>query len=54
MGTASFTLTNQEGKSITSATFNDKGIIDVSSFAPGVYYLRNNINGELKKVLIAR
>jgi hypothetical protein len=53
-GSSSFTLIDQKGKSVTTTAVNGSGFIVVSSFAPGVYYLRNNTNGELKKVLIAR
>lgn len=53
-GVASFSLVNQWGKTVTVKNINGNDALDVSSLAPGIYYLRNNETGEMKKVVTTR
>ncbi|CAN5419125.1 hypothetical protein BH10BAC2_BH10BAC2_18420 [soil metagenome] len=53
-GIASFSLLNQDGKILFTTTIGGSGTMNVSNVPEGVYYLRNNNNGEIKKVVVAR
>jgi hypothetical protein len=41
------------GKVLQTQTFSGEEDVDVSSFPPGVYYLRNDLTGVKQKVTIA-
>jgi Leucine-rich repeat (LRR) protein len=49
-----FSLIDQAGKVLLTANINSKSNINVSSIAEGLYYLRNNNTGAVKKVVITR
>jgi hypothetical protein len=51
---ATFSLINQSGKILLTTNINGKGIINVSGIAAGLYYLKNNLTGNVQKVVIAR
>lgn len=51
---ASFSLINRAGKILLSKNINGNGTIDVSGLAAGIYYLKNNSNGEIKKIVVVR
>jgi len=51
---ASFSLINQSGKVILTTKINDSEILDVSRIAAGIYYLKNNTTGEVKKVMVEK
>ena len=53
-GTASFMLTSQAGSAMLVKTINGNGEINVSQLPAGIYYLKNNKNKEVQKVIIAR
>ena len=46
-GSATFSLIDQSGKILVSTNINGKGVINVSSIAAGLYYLKNNIDKNL-------
>jgi len=39
---------------LVTKNINGSGSINVSGFAVGLYYLKNNISGAVQKVVIAR
>ncbi|HRH51356.1 MAG TPA: T9SS type A sorting domain-containing protein [Panacibacter sp.] len=45
-------LINEEGKVLITKNINDKGEINVASFPAGLYYIKNNSNGEVQKIII--
>ena len=53
-GAATFSLINQSGKILVTANINGKGIINVSGIAAGLYYVKNNLTGNVQKIVIAR
>ena len=53
-GNASFSLVNQVGKVLLTKNINGNGTINVSGFAAGLYYLKNNSSGTVQKVVIAK
>ena len=53
-GSASFSMLDQSGKILFTATVNGKSTIDVSRLNAGVYFLRNNSTGNVQKVIITR
>lgn len=53
-GTHSFSLINSFGKTMLNTVISDKGSINTTTFSPGIYYLRNNNTGEVKKILMER
>ena len=48
----SFSLINQSGKVLLTKNINGNETIDVSKIAAGLYYLKNNNTGAVKKVII--
>lgn len=50
-GNATFTLMDQSGRVILKKEITDQGAMDASNLQIGVYYLRNNTTGALKKVI---
>jgi hypothetical protein len=53
-GNESFSLLNQNGKILLTTNINSNGSINISGMAAGLYYLKNNSTGAVKKVIIAR
>jgi hypothetical protein len=53
-GKATFTLTNQSGKVLLTKTITNKGEINVSNLAAGLYYLKNNTTGTMQKVIVIK
>ena len=53
-GSATFSLINQSGKILLTTNINGKGVINISGITSGLYYLKNNSTGNVKKVVIAR
>ena len=53
-GNASVSLINQSGKILLTANINRSGTMNVSEVAEGMYYLKNNSSGEMKKIVIVR
>jgi hypothetical protein len=53
-GEESFSLLSQSGQILLTANIKGSGSFDVSGMAAGLYYLRNNGNGVVKKVIISR
>lgn len=51
-GEAVYTLTNNAGVTVITLTINGKGDVNVSRLQAGVYYLKNNSTGEVKKIII--
>ena len=51
-GKAIVTLTNQSGKIILTKTIDVSGVINVNNLPAGLYYLKNNTTGEMRKVII--
>lgn len=50
-GNATFTLTDQTGRVVLKKDITDQGAMDASNLQIGIYYLRNNNTGALKKVI---
>jgi len=50
-GSATFTLIDQTGRVVLKKDINDQGAMDASNLQIGIYYLRNNSTGALKKVM---
>ena len=48
------TLSDQSGSVIMVKNIQDKADLNVAQLPAGVYYLKNNISGEVKKILIAK
>ena len=53
-GTATFSLINQSGKILLTTNVNGKGIINISSIAAGLYYVKNTSTNSIQKVVISR
>jgi hypothetical protein len=51
-GNAIFTLSDQSGKILFTKVINGKSEINVSKLAAGLYYLKNNATGEVRKVIV--
>jgi len=49
-----FSLIDQSGKILATTNINGKGSINISGVATGLYYLKNNSSGSVKKIIIAR
>ncbi|CAN5508986.1 hypothetical protein BH10BAC2_BH10BAC2_37170 [soil metagenome] len=50
-GNATFTLMDQTGRVVLKKDITDQGAMDASNLQIGIYYLRNNNTGALKKVI---
>ena len=53
-GVTSFSLINQAGKILITTNINGTGDINIAGFAAGLYYLKNNNNDEVQKVIIVK
>ncbi len=53
-GKAVITLTDLSGKILLTKTINGSETINVTGFAPGVYYLKNNATGSSQKVIVIK
>lgn len=53
-GSASFSLLNQNGKIMITKAINNSGVIDVSHYAAGLYYLKNNNKAEVQKIMVVK
>lgn len=53
-GNASFSLLDQSGKILLTKTIDGKGSFNVAGIAAGLYYLKNNSNGAVQKVMITK
>ncbi len=53
-GSTSFSLITQAGKILLSTNINGNGSMNVGGFAAGLYYLKNNSNGVVQKVVIPK
>ena len=53
-GSAIFSLINQAGKILLTTNINVNGSMNVGGFAAGLYYLKNNSNGAVQKVVITK
>ena len=51
---AILSLIDQSGKIIIATSINGKGSINISSITPGLYYLKNDLTGNVQKVVIVR
>ena len=51
---ASVSLIDQSGKILLTKNVNGSGTLNISNIAAGIYFLKNNSNGEVKKVIITR
>lgn len=51
IGSATYTLLDQTGRVILIKNITDNGTIDFSNFVIGMYYLRNNSTGVVKKIM---
>jgi Leucine-rich repeat (LRR) protein len=50
----SFSLIDQKGKILITTNIDGNGKINVSKITAGIYYLKNNSNGDVKRVVITR
>lgn len=50
----SFSLMNQDGKFLMTKIINGNGTINVANLNSGIYFLKNNSNGVVKKVIVAK
>ena len=48
----SFSLVNQAGKTVVTTSIVNNGSMNISGFAGGLYYLKNNSSGAVQKVMI--
>ena len=53
-GKATFILINQSGKQILTQTIINSGTINVRNLATGIYYLKNNVTGQIQKIVVAK
>jgi hypothetical protein len=53
-GKASFTLTNQSGKTLLTKTIINNGDLDVSKLPPGIYFLVNKNTNVSQQVVISK
>ena len=53
-GSATFSLINQSGKILLTTNINGKGVFNISGIAAGLYYLKDNSNANVQKVIIER
>ncbi|WP_170971160.1 T9SS type A sorting domain-containing protein [Ilyomonas limi] len=53
-GTAMIAITNSNGKVLLTKSVNNSDVINVSSLAPGIYYLQNKASGETQKIVVVR
>ena len=53
-GATIFSLIDQSGKVLLTTNITGKGSINISGITPGLYYLKNNSNRSVQKVVIAR
>jgi Leucine-rich repeat (LRR) protein len=51
-GKAMITITNSAGKVMLTKSINNSAEINVSAFAPGIYYLQNKASGEVQKIVV--
>lgn len=51
-GTAAISITDAAGKLILARTVTGSAAINVSSLAPGIYYVQNKATGEIKKIVV--
>lgn len=51
---ATLILTDQSGKTVLTKIINSKGEINVANLAPGLYYLKNNATGAVRKVVVIK
>lgn len=51
---ATFTLTNQQGKTIITKVIANRGTMDISHVSSGIYYLTNTTSGTVQKIMISR
>lgn len=50
----SFSLMNQDGKFLITKIINGNGTINVANLNTGIYFLKNNNNGGVKKIIITK
>ena len=50
-GTTLITITYTDGKVMLTKTITNNSAINISSLAPGIYYVQNKATGEVKKVV---
>jgi len=53
-GSAILSLIDQSGKILVSSNITGKGSINISGITPGLYYLKNDLTGNVQKVMIVR
>jgi len=53
-GSTIFTLTNYSGEIMLVKKIDGDGIIDVSKYVAGIYYLKNKTTGEVQKVMVEK
>lgn len=53
-GKAIVSLINESGKVLLTSNITNKGSINISGMAAGLYYLKNNNTGAVRKVIIAK
>jgi len=51
-GKADFSLINQAGKTLITATINNKGEMNIAHLPAGLYYLKNHATGSVQKVIV--
>jgi hypothetical protein len=51
-GTAAIVLTDNTGKIMLSKTISNKGELNVSTLANGVYYIKNTTTGDVQKIMV--
>ncbi|TKK65694.1 T9SS type A sorting domain-containing protein [Ilyomonas limi] len=51
-GNAMIAIANAAGKVLLTKTINNSDAINVSSLAPGIYYLQNKASGETQKIVV--
>jgi Leucine-rich repeat (LRR) protein len=51
-GTATIVVADANGKVMLTKSINNTNAINVSSLAPGIYYLQNKTSGEVQKIIV--
>jgi len=51
---AIFSLSDALGKVVVTKQIHGNGIIDVSKLPAGFYFLRNNLTGEIQKIVVEK
>lgn len=51
---ANYTLIDQFGKTLLSKQIDENGTIDVSTYATGIYFIKNNLTGLSRRILIVK